>query len=71
MISQRCRKCKSKRIRRGYKKMPLVLRVLGIYELLCDDCNLLFTGFAVPWTVSSRKKRRSQRAMAHESKASK
>ncbi|HEY0547602.1 MAG TPA: hypothetical protein VGC91_19635 [Pyrinomonadaceae bacterium] len=71
MISQSCRKCKSKRIRRGYKKTPFILRLLGIYELLCDDCNLLFTGFAVPWTVSSRRRKRGHRPTPHESKASK
>ncbi|HWT01026.1 MAG TPA: hypothetical protein VN256_12330 [Pyrinomonadaceae bacterium] len=25
--------------------------MFGIYNLLCDDCNLLFRGFAVPGTV--------------------
>ena len=51
MIGQRCPKCKSSRIRRGYKPTPLLLRMFGIYNLLCDDCNLLFKGFAVPGTV--------------------
>jgi hypothetical protein len=34
--------------------------MFGIYNLLCDSCNLLFTGFALPGTVpkhGSRKKR--------------
>jgi len=51
MIGQRCPKCKSSRLRRGYKPSPLILRMFGIYNLLCDDCNLLFRGFAVPGTV--------------------
>lgn len=62
MISQRCPKCRSSRIRRGYKPTPLLMRMVGIYNLLCDHCNLLFTGFAVPGTVpkhgSRRKKQR-------------
>lgn len=61
MISQRCPKCKSKRVRRGYQKTPLFLRMIGIYELLCDDCNLLFRGLAVPGTVSTRRKSGSHR----------
>lgn len=63
MISQRCPKCKSSRIRRGYSHTPLFFRIFGLYNLLCDSCNLLFRGFAVPGTVpkpgSSRSKRRS------------
>ena len=59
MIGLRCPKCKSSRIRRGYKPTPVLLRVFGIYNLLCDHCNLLFRGFAIPGTVpkhGSRKK---------------
>ncbi|MGI8656603.1 MAG: hypothetical protein ACR2LC_15470 [Pyrinomonadaceae bacterium] len=52
MISQRCPKCHSRRIRRGYQPTPILLRMFGIYNLLCDHCNLLFRGFAVPGTVS-------------------
>jgi hypothetical protein len=57
MISQKCPKCRSARIRKGYKPTPLLFRLVGIYYLLCNHCNLLFTGFAVPGTVgrSSRK----------------
>jgi hypothetical protein len=57
MISQRCPKCRSSRIRKGYKPTPLLFRLVGIHYLLCNHCNLLFTGFAVPGTVgrSSRK----------------
>jgi len=57
MISQRCPKCRSSRIRKGYKPTPLLLRLVGIHHLLCNHCNLLFTGFAVPGTVgrSGRK----------------
>lgn len=71
MISQRCPKCKSNRVRRGYRTLPLLLRLIGINELLCDDCNLLFKGFAVPGTVSSRSKRKKgRRPDTHTSRAS-
>ena len=62
MISQRCPKCKSSHIRRGYKPTPLLLRMFGIYNLLCDHCNLLFKGFAVPGTVPKHSKKRRDRA---------
>lgn len=70
MISQRCPKCKSSRIRRGYKPTPFLLRMFGIYNLLCNHCNLLFTGFAVPGTVPkhSRKKRDNKPETADTSK---
>ena len=58
MIKRRCPKCRSTRVRRGYRDTPLLLRAIGIYSLLCDNCNLLFTGFAVPGTVPARGSRR-------------
>ena len=64
MMKPRCPKCRSSRIRRGYKPTPLVLRMFGIYNLLCDHCNLLFTGFAFPGTVpkpGSRRKKHGAR----------
>ena len=65
MMKPRCPKCKSSRVRRGYKPTPLVLRMFGIYNLLCDHCNLLFTGFAIPGTVpkpgSTRRRKRGAR----------
>ena len=70
MISQRCPKCRSSRIRRGYRPTPLWRKIFGIYNLLCNDCNLLFKGFAVPGTVPkhSRKKRPPVSDTAKESK---
>jgi hypothetical protein len=35
-----------------------VLRLVGIHHLLCDHCNLLFTGFVMPGTFRRRKKHR-------------
>jgi hypothetical protein len=54
MISQKCPKCLSNRVRRGYRPTPLWSKVLFRYNLLCDNCNWEFTGFAVPGTVSSK-----------------
>jgi hypothetical protein len=54
MIAQRCPKCGSTRVKRGYTDTPLLLRMIGVYALLCDNCNLLFKGFAVPGTVPRR-----------------
>ena len=45
-------------MRRGYTDTPLVLRLIGVYNLLCDNCNLLFRGFALPGTVPARGTRR-------------
>ena len=57
MISQKCPKCRSSRIRKGYKPTPLIMRLVGIQHLLCNLCNLLFTGFAVPGTVDRPARR--------------
>ena len=62
MIAQRCPKCRSSRVRRGYNDTPLLLRMIGVYSLLCDNCNLLFKGFAVPGTVPARGSHRRRQA---------
>ncbi len=54
MISQKCPKCLSNRVRRGYRSTPLWSKVLFRYNLLCDNCNWEFIGFAVPGTVSAK-----------------
>ena len=69
MISQRCPKCRSSRIRKGYKPTPLVFRLVGIHHLLCNHCNLLFTGFAVPWTLGSPNKKARNRKRTDEGKS--
>jgi len=66
MISQKCPKCRSSRIRKGYKPTPLLFRLVGIHYLLCNHCNLLFTGFAVPGTVG-RSSRKAQHRSGSES----
>jgi hypothetical protein len=45
--------------------------MFGIYNLLCDDCNLLFRGFAVPGTVprhGGKKKKHHAPSAPEESK---
>src|SRR3977135_4308912 len=57
---KRCPKCSSNRIRRGYAYDPLIIRMLGFRELLCDSCNLRFRGFVIPGTLprSNRHKKK-------------
>lgn len=54
MISQKCPKCLSSRVRRGYRPTPFWSKLLFRYNLLCDNCNWEFTGFAVPGTVTAK-----------------
>ncbi len=56
MISQKCPKCRSHRVRKGYRPTPLWSKALFRYNLLCDGCNLEFRGFAVPGTVISPRR---------------
>jgi hypothetical protein len=55
---QKCPKCRSPRIRKGYKRTPLLFRLVGIHHLLCDHCNLLFTGFAIPGTLRGHRRKK-------------
>lgn len=61
MLTPRCPKCGSHKIRRGYRRMRLILRLFGIHSLLCDHCNWLFTGFAFPGVLPREARRRSNR----------
>lgn len=65
MISERCPKCKSSRIRRGYRHTPVVSKLIFRYYLLCDGCNWEFKGFAVPGTVEfgSKSRRKKKKAV--------
>ncbi|MEO6588859.1 MAG: hypothetical protein ABIP06_05975 [Pyrinomonadaceae bacterium] len=62
MISQRCPKCGSSRIRAGYRPTPIWLKLLFRFNLLCNNCNWEFKGFAVPGTVSSKPKRNKKKS---------
>lgn len=55
LLVQKCPRCESGRIKRGYKEVPLLSRLAGRNELLCTNCNLEFPGFAVIGTVSRNK----------------
>lgn len=57
MMGLRCPKCRSSRVRRGYEKPALVLRLIGMHGLLCDNCNLSYKGFAIPGTVPKKTSR--------------
>lgn len=61
MISQRCPKCQSSRIRRGYRHTSVVSKFVFRYYLLCDGCNWEFKGFAVPGTVEYASKARKKK----------
>lgn len=51
MLTPRCPRCKSRRIQHGFNDAPLGLRLVGIRELLCNNCNLEFKGFALPGSL--------------------
>lgn len=58
MISQKCPKCRSSRIRKGYRPTSIFSKLIFRYNLLCDSCNLEFKGFAVPGTVDTHYRKR-------------
>jgi hypothetical protein len=60
MISQKCPKCRSSRVRRGYRPTPFLVKCLFRFNLLCDTCNWEFVGFAVPGTLSSKSKKKKK-----------
>jgi C4-type Zn-finger protein len=60
MATQRCPRCKSNRIRHGYRPTPFFRRLILRYNLLCNDCNWEFVGFAIPGTISSKVKRKKK-----------
>lgn len=65
MISQKCPRCHSDRVRRGYRSTRIWSKIFFRYNLLCNACNWQFKGFAVPFTVTdkpSRKKRKRTNA---------
>lgn len=70
MISQKCPKCHSSRVRRGYRPTPLWSKLLFRYNLLCDSCNWEFTGFAVPGTVTSKPTKSSKKKSTRSSTVS-
>lgn len=41
----RCPRCESERIQRDYDDAVIVLRLVGLHKLLCNNCGLVFKGF--------------------------
>jgi hypothetical protein len=62
MASQKCPKCGSGRVQRGYQDAPFVLRLFGVQELLCNNCSAEFRGFALPGTTSRSRRRKIEPA---------
>lgn len=56
MATLKCPRCASARVQRNFGDAPFLLRALGINDLLCNNCNAEFRGFAPPGTT-----RRSRR----------
>ncbi len=50
----RCPRCKSERIQRDYDDAVVVLRMIGLHKLLCNNCGLVFKGFD-PLRTASRE----------------
>jgi len=40
-----CPRCKSPRIQRAYDDLSILLRLVGLHRLLCNNCGLEFKGF--------------------------
>lgn len=69
MFKLYCPKCGSSRIHRGYSPAPFYKRLFLFQNLLCNGCNLLFTGFVWPGTVEqqSRRKRKPRNSVVENS----
>lgn len=62
MFEPRCPKCKSTRVQYGYTQPHPLLRLLGIKNLLCNNCNHPFKAFALHSAVEAAKHRKKKRA---------
>lgn len=58
MATQKCPKCRSRRIRQGYRPTHLLMKLIFRYNLLCDECNWEFNGFAIPGTVGRKTRKK-------------
>ena len=70
----RCPRCQSERIQRDYDDAVVVLRLIGLHKLLCNNCGLVFKGFDPLRSVQreaaedprkGRNRRRSPRYNVH------
>lgn len=66
-----CPACGGSRVRSGYRPVAFPLRILGIRELLCDDCNYLYRAFSPlpPKTPHRRRPERKADTFAPRGKA--
>ena len=60
MATQQCPRCKSSRVRHGYRSTPFFRKLIFRFNLLCNDCNWEFVGFAIPGTIPSKTKRKKK-----------
>lgn len=73
MDRMQCPRCKSERIQRDYDDAVLLLRMVGMHKLLCNNCGLVFKGFdplgthqhAPSGAKEVRNRRRGPRFYAH------
>ena len=56
-----CPSCGSSRLRGGYRTPHILLRLFGIRELLCNDCNYLYRAFSPIPPRPSRKHQSSRK----------
>ncbi len=47
MFKQTCPRCQSTRIQLGFNEAPMMLYLVGMRELLCNNCNLEFKAFVL------------------------
>jgi hypothetical protein len=58
----KCTACQSDRVYRGYRRAPLLLRLIRIHEYLCENCNLQFRAFSIlgPRTRKRKKHKKEE-----------
>lgn len=69
MATQNCPRCSSSRVRRGYRPTSFFSKLIFRYNLLCDNCNWEFKGFAVPGTVSTKPSKKRKKTDEEKDKA--
>ena len=63
----KCPACRSKRVYKGYRPAPLLLRLIRIHDFLCENCNLQFRAFSIlPPRSRSRKGKNSKHHSHHQ-----
>ena len=66
MFGPRCPKCRSSRVQYGYARSLFLLKIFGIKNLLCNNCNYPFKAFALHSAVSRASKRRRKKGTDDE-----